>query len=119
MYLEIISRSFSREIIKVGTGVEAVAACRNNPDIDLILMDIQMPEMNGYEAVREIRKFNPDVVIIAQTAYGLKGDREKSLASGCNDHIAKPVKTIDLYLMVQKYFKSQDLEDIPIAPPSE
>ena len=64
MYLEIISRSFSREIIKVGTGVEAVAACRNNPDIDLILMDIQMPEMNGYEAVREIRKFNPDVVIV-------------------------------------------------------
>ncbi len=64
------------EIVKVGTGVEAVAACRNNPDIDLVLKDIHMPDMNGYQAVTEIRKFNSSVVIIAQTAYAQLDDRD-------------------------------------------
>lgn len=47
--------------------------------------------MGGYDAVKQIRSFNNDVVIIAQTAYGLEGDREKSLQAGCNDYIAKPL----------------------------
>jgi CheY-like chemotaxis protein len=79
-------------------------ACRNNPDIDLILMDIQMPEMNGYEATRKIRQFNKDVVIIAQTAYVLTGDREMAIAAGCNDYISKPIKKDELMALIQKYF---------------
>jgi CheY-like chemotaxis protein len=103
-YLEIIVRSIAREIIQAGTGIEAIAACRNNPDIDLVLMDIQLPEMNGYDAAQEIRKFNPSVVIIAQTAYALTGDKEKSLEAGCNDYIAKPISSIALKGLIQKYF---------------
>jgi len=103
-YLEIIVRPFANVIIKAGTGVEAVAACQNNPDIDLVLMDIQLPEMSGYEAVLEIRKFNPEVVIIAQTAYAQRGDREKAIAAGCNDYLAKPISKTDLMALINSYF---------------
>ena len=80
-------RSFGREILKVRTGRDAVDACKNNSDIDLVLMDIQMPEMNGYEATRLIRKFNQDVIIIAQTAMGLKGEKERAQEAGCTDFL--------------------------------
>jgi len=98
-------RMFSKEVLKATTGVEAVKACRNNPDIDLILMDIQMPEMNGYEATRLIRQFNNKVVIIAQTAFALTGDREKAMDAGCNDYITKPINTALLNTLIEKYCK--------------
>jgi CheY-like chemotaxis protein len=63
---------FTGKFLKAKTGVEAVEVCRKNPDIDLVLMDINMPEMNGYEATRKIREFNKEVVIIAQTAHALE-----------------------------------------------
>lgn len=103
MFISIIVDSFCKEIIKVKTGVEAVETCRNNPNIDLVLMDIRMPEMDGYEATREIRKFNKDVVIIAQTAFALAGDREKAIEAGCNDYISKPIKQAFLIEMIKKY----------------
>jgi len=95
---------FGKEILKAGTGVEAVETCRNNPDIDLILMDIQMPKMSGYEATRQIREFNKEVVIIAQTAFGLSGDREKAIEAGCNDYLSKPIRKNLLLEMINRYF---------------
>jgi hypothetical protein len=73
-------------------GKETVNKCRENPDTDIIFMDIKMPVMNGYEATRKIREFNSNVIIIAQTAYGLLGDKEKAINAGCNDYISKPIK---------------------------
>jgi hypothetical protein len=105
MILSINVSEFSNEIIKARTGTEAVEICRNNPDTDLILMDIQMPVMNGYEATRQIRQFNKDVIIIAQTAFGLSGDREKTIEAGCNDYIAKPINRDELLALIQKHFK--------------
>ncbi len=102
--ITIILKEVSQEIITARTGVEAVEACRKNPDIDLILMDIKMPEMGGYEATRLIRKFNSDVIIIAQTAFGLSGDRTKAVEAGCNDYIAKPIVKAEFQELVQKYF---------------
>jgi hypothetical protein len=98
-------RKLSKEIIRVRTGLEAVVAFRDNPDIDLILMDIQMPGMDGYEATRQIRQINKDVVIIAQTAFGLSGDREKAIEAGCTDYISKPIKIVELQKLIRKYFK--------------
>ena len=95
---------FSKEILKARNGFEAVEVCRNNPDTDLILMDIQLPVMNGHEATRQIRQFNKDVVIIAQTAFGLSGDREKAIEAGCNDYISKPINKEKLLSTIQKYF---------------
>ncbi|MDA3943129.1 MAG: response regulator [Bacteroidetes bacterium] len=104
MLLDSYIKIFGREILKARTGVEAVEACRNNPDIDLILMDILMPGMGGYEATAQIREFNKEVIIIAQTAYGMSGDREKAIESGCNDYIAKPIRKTQLHALIQKYF---------------
>ena len=98
-------RKFGKEVIIVKTGIEAVETFRMNPDTDLILMDIQMPEMDGLDATRQIRQFNSDVIIIAQTAYALSGDREKAIAAGCNDYITKPIKTENLLNMVRTYIK--------------
>ena len=64
-----------------------------------------MPVMDGYTATKEIRKFNKDVIIIAQTAYALIGDKEKAIEAGCNDYISKPIDQEILAEMIGKYFK--------------
>ena len=94
----------SHEVLHTKTGIETVEICRNNPDLDLVLMDIRMPGMGGYEATRQIRQFNKDVIIIAQTAYGLSGDREKAIDAGCNDYISKPINISELKGLIRKYF---------------
>ena len=104
LLLEMVLKNFGKEVLKVITGFEAVEACRNNPDIDLVLMDIKMPGMDGHEAVRQIRQFNTNVVIIAQTAYVMTGDREKAIEAGCNDYIAKPIRKAQLLALLKKYF---------------
>ena len=104
MLMEIAVKTICKQIFKVRTGVEAIQVCRNNPDIDLILMDIKMPVMDGYEATRQIRNFNEDVIIIAQTAYALIGDKEKSIAAGCDNYIAKPIMKEKLLALISNYF---------------
>lgn len=103
--LKIILKNIAKEIILVQTGIESVDCCRNNPDIDLILMDIQMPVMDGYDATRQIRKFNKDVIIIAQTAYALNGDKDKAMSAGCNYYITKPIKQAILCQMIENHFE--------------
>jgi len=105
MLLSITVKEFSKEVIKASTGNKAIEICHTYPDLDLILMDIQMPDLNGYEATRQIRQFNKDVVIIAQTAFGLSGDREEAIEAGCNDYITKPFKKDELLSLIHKYFK--------------
>ena len=103
-YLTIIVKNICKKILHANTGIRAIDIFRTNPDIDLILMDIRMPEMDGYEATRKIREMNKDVVIIAQTAYALASDREKVLEAGCNDYISKPIKKDYLFKLIGKYF---------------
>jgi CheY-like chemotaxis protein len=103
-FLSIISFDISSEILKANNGIEAVEMCKNNTDIDLIIMDIKMPLMDGYEATRKIREFNSNVIIIAQTAYTLENDRNKALEAGCNDYISKPIIKEALMLAIHKYF---------------
>jgi PAS domain S-box-containing protein len=96
-------QKISKEVLHAITGVQAVEACRNNPDLDLVLMDIRMPNMDGNEATRQIRQFNKDVIIIAQTAYVFSGDKEKAIEAGCNDYISKPINKTLLYELIKKY----------------
>jgi PAS domain S-box-containing protein len=92
----------SKEILHAISGVESVEICHNNPDLDLVLMDIRMPGMDGLEAIHQIRQFNTDVIIIAQTAYGFSGDREKAIEAGCDDYISKPIDKTKLYELIKK-----------------
>jgi len=96
----------AQEILYAGNGQEAILRMQENPDVDLVLMDISMPEVNGYEATRLIRSFNKEVCIIAQTAFVMFGDKEKALEAGCNDYISKPIKLDELKIILQKHFGS-------------
>ena len=66
-------------------------------------MDINMPKLDGYNATKEIRKFDHNTIIIAQTAYALQGDKKKALKAGCNDYISKPIQADLLMDMILKY----------------
>jgi PAS domain S-box-containing protein len=79
-------------IFRAKTGLEAIELSKKQAEIDIILMDIKLPEMDGIEATKEIRKVLPEIPIIAQTAFAMKGDEEKFLNAGCNDYISKPLK---------------------------
>jgi len=103
--LNILVKRVSSNISNVVNGIEAVEECYKQKDLDLILMDIQMPKMNGLEATRKIREFNQSVIIIAQTAFALEGDKEKAIDSGCNDYITKPIRSDDLISKIHKYFE--------------
>jgi CheY-like chemotaxis protein len=105
-FLTTILKPYSEQILTSHSGTEAVEICRNNPDLDLILMDIKLPGIDGYETTRKIRSFNKNIIIIAQTAYGLLGDREKSLEAGCNDYISKPTKALVLLQLIKKHIQS-------------
>lgn len=103
--LSTILAEINAEILTAKTGVEAVKACQENPDLDLILMDVKMPEMNGHEATRQIRQFNEDIIIIAQSAYALIGESKRALNSGCNSYISKPIIKDELMSQIYEYFR--------------
>jgi CheY-like chemotaxis protein/nitrogen-specific signal transduction histidine kinase len=104
--ISIMTKPFSREAILVNNGLEAVEACRKNPDLDLLLIDMNMPLMGGVEATKLIREFNNKIIIIAQTANGMEKDREDAIAAGCSDYISKPINKIELLTLMQKHFNS-------------
>jgi signal transduction histidine kinase/ActR/RegA family two-component response regulator len=105
MLLTEIVKKYGKEFLYAENGVEASEACRNNPDLDLVLMDIQMPIMDGYEATKQIRQFNKKIVIIAQTAYVRDGDRAKAIDAGCNDYVSKPINHSLITELIKKYYK--------------
>jgi len=96
LYLNKILEKAGVIIINAGDGQEAINAVITTPDIDIILMDIQLPLMDGYTALAKIREVRNDIIVIAQTAYGLLGDKEKILNSGFNDYIIKPILSQNL-----------------------
>lgn len=105
LFINKVVQQFSKEIINVSNGADAVEFCKNNSDIDLVMMDMKMPIMSGYEATKLIREFNKDLIIIAQTAYGLMDDIQFALDAGCNNHISKPINKHEFLMVLQKYFK--------------
>jgi PAS domain S-box-containing protein len=90
-------------IIHARDGAEAVHICRAMPEIELVLMDIKMPNMDGYEATRIIREFKPALPLIALTAFAMVGDRELILEKGFTDYIPKPVNLATLIKVVSSY----------------
>ena len=91
LYLNKILEKAEVITLNAGDGQEALEMAVKNPDIDLILMDIQLPVMDGYTAARKIREFRKEIIIIAQTAYGLMDEKEKIMDSGFDDYLIKPI----------------------------
>jgi len=89
-------------LLHTDKGEDAVKACKEHSDIDLIIMDLRMPGMNGIEATRQIRKFNKKIPILAQTAYAMPGDKESALKAGCNDYISKPIDKQSLLAKINR-----------------
>jgi len=104
-YFKIILESISDDLLFAKNGIEAIELCRKNKDVDLVLMDIKMPEMDGHTATRKIREFNKEIVIIAQTAYALEGNQYEAIESGCNDYITKPINRDILLEKIKTIFK--------------
>jgi len=102
LHLHELLRDRSRQILRAETGEEAVELVRENSDIELVLMDIKMPVMDGLEATRRIREFNKDIQIVGQSAYALQGDRQKALEAGCDDFITKPIIESTLLAALQR-----------------
>ena len=105
LLMEQILSSNERNLLWAKNGLEAVELYEKNRDIEFIFMDIKMPVMDGIEATRKIRSVNKDVPIVALTAYALSGDAERFIAEGCNDYLAKPVKSMDIKNMINKYVR--------------
>jgi len=91
LYLNKILEKTEVTILNAGDGQEAINILLANPDTDIVLMDIQLPVMDGYTTAKKIRESGNNVIIIAQTAYGLLGEKEKIMDSGFDDYLIKPI----------------------------
>lgn len=105
LYLKAVLSKLSATVFWAKNGIEAIELCTPENAIDLILMDLQMPEMNGYEATKILKKKFPKLPIVAQTAFAMSDDREKAIDAGCDDYLAKPIKSKDLLSVVGKFIK--------------
>jgi CheY-like chemotaxis protein len=104
LYLNKILEKTGAILINAGDGVEALNIVTDDPDVEIILMDIQLPVMDGYTSAKKIRELGKKVKIIAQTAYSLSGDMENILASGFDDYIIKPIYSGQLIEKLSSFF---------------
>jgi PAS domain S-box-containing protein len=102
--LEVMLRKTNVKIERAYNGKQAVDYIKGGKHADLILMDVRMPVMNGYEATELIKQFDPSIPVIIQTAFAFSNDREKGFGSGCDEYLSKPIKARDLYLLLEKFF---------------
>ncbi len=102
LFFDAALRKTNAKILWAMDGKEAVDIFRKNK-IDLILMDLQLPVMDGYAATKEIKSINSKVTIIAQTAHVMKGEKEKCLQAGCDDYLSKPIRLNLLMETLSRY----------------
>ena len=103
IYMEELLSDMGMFVIHARNGQEAVNMCKSDKEIELVLMDIKMPKLNGLDATKVIKEFNPNLTIIAQTAYAMLEDREKALEAGCDDYITKPIDKENLLETLRKH----------------
>jgi CheY-like chemotaxis protein/nitrogen-specific signal transduction histidine kinase len=112
LFLESLIKTFHAEMIWAKDGRQAVEIHKDNPDIDLILMDIRMPSLNGLMATREIRLRDRSIPIIALTAFAFADDKEKSREAGCDEHLTKPIRVNSLKYILDKYLPEENPEEL-------
>jgi two-component system, cell cycle response regulator DivK len=105
LFVEAMLELTNVQLVWARNGIEVLNIMHTNKDIDLILMDIRMPEMDGLTATKAIRKDNIKIPIIAQTAYAMSEDKNKCLKAGCDDYFTKPINNDLLLSAIDKYFQ--------------
>ena len=103
LFLKTLIRKTKIKDIWAKDGKEAIEICKNDDTIDIVLMDIRMPFIDGYEATRKIKEFRPKLPIIAQTAYALNSDYQKVFDAGCDEYITKPILGKILFQKMSKF----------------
>lgn len=102
-YISSLLEKFGCRVIRATDGLKAVEICKTDDSVNLVLMDIELPVMDGYTATAEIKKFKPELPVVAQTAFAMMGEREKCIEAGCNDYIAKPIRKEILLETIARY----------------
>ena len=102
MYLEEILNRQNIKILRAVNGDEAIKLATTRPEIGIVLMDIKMPVINGFDATRIIKKQRPKLPVIAQTAYALANDNARAMEAGCDDYISKPINKNLLFEKILK-----------------
>ncbi len=112
LYYKFLLMKEGYQIVRASDGEQAVRIMKENPGIALILMDIKMPVLDGFEATRQIRQFNSTIPIIAQTAYGFVRDKKKAIEAGCNDYLSKPVDHHVLLRLLEEHLVKKGSKQI-------
>lgn len=102
-YISSLLEKMNARVIRAANGRRAVEMCKTDSSINLVLMDIELPVLNGYEATREIKKHRPGLPVIAQTAFAMAGERERSEEAGCDEYLAKPIRKDDLIETISRF----------------
>jgi PAS domain S-box-containing protein len=102
-YISSLLGKLNGKVIRATNGIKAIEMTRNNPSINMILMDIELPVMDGYTATREIKKIRPELPVIAQTAFAMMGERERSQEAGCDEYISKPIRKETLLEIISRF----------------
>jgi len=102
-FLKELFEPYRVTLLSTNNGQSAIDICKSEPQIDLVLMDVQLPVLNGKEAMKQIKFFRPDLPIIAQTAFAMAGDREMYIDEGFDDYIAKPINVEQLLSSIDHF----------------
>lgn len=111
VYLSELLKICNAKVVLVTSGLAAANYCINN-EVDLVLMDMKLPEMNGYEATRLIKDYKPTVPVIAVTACAMLEDRRRCKIAGCDGYLPKPIMPGELLPMIQNYFNRQKTKNL-------
>lgn len=102
-YLDVLLKPTNATIFHAIEGQQAINLCTAHPEIEVVLMDVRLPGMNGLDATRAITAMRDDLPVIAQTAYATEEDQQAALSAGCWDFITKPIPANDMIRMIKKY----------------
>ncbi len=107
-FINAVLKQTNATIIHAWNGQEAVSFVQKNSEIDIVMMDLQMPVLSGYDASTKIKQIRPELILIAQTAYALAGEKEKALNAGCDDYITKPLNISLMLSKISRFFRVND-----------
>lgn len=107
LYLEAVLQKTGAKLIWARNGKEAIDACKKGDPVDLVLMDLQMPNINGYQARETIKEIFPDTPQIAQTAFAMADDEKRAMDAGFDAYISKPIRKNNLLALVSRFLDSE------------